>query len=129
MPYCSIALLQDQMVYPITFTPDGSQLYVSFNTSSFEDMVSCKSKIEACVTDIDSWMIMNKLKLNSNKTEILVFSSSHRRRPALDFLDIVSETVCCSTTTRNIGLFLVILYLWHLMLLLCASLPRLFSFA
>ena len=66
-------------------------------------MVSCKSKIKACVTDINSWMIINKLKMNSNKTEILGFSSSHRPRPALDFLDIVSENVRCSTTARTIG--------------------------
>ena len=65
--------------------------------------MSCKSKIEACVTDIDSWMIMNKLKMNGDKTEILVFSSFYRPRPPLDFLDIVSENVRCSTTARNIG--------------------------
>ena len=75
------------------FYTDDSRLYLSFKTSSFEDMVSGKSKIEACVTDIDSWMIMNKLKMNSDKTEILVFSSSLGPRPALDFLDIVSENV------------------------------------
>ena len=32
-----------------------------------------------------------------------VFSSSHRPRPALDFLDIVSENIRCSTAARNIG--------------------------
>ena len=58
---------------------------------AFEDMVSFKSKIEACVTGIDSWMIINKLKMDSDKTEILVFSSSHRPRPALDLLDIVQR--------------------------------------
>ena len=65
--------------------------------------MSCKSKIEACVTDIDPWMIMNKLKMNGEKTEILVFSSSYRPRPPLDFLDIVSENVLCSTIARNIA--------------------------
>ena len=65
--------------------------------------MSCKSKIEACVRDIDSWIIMNKLKVNGDKTDILVFSSPYRPRPALDFLDIVSENVRCSTTARNIG--------------------------
>ena len=85
------------------FYADDSQLYLSFKTSSFEDMVSCKSKIEARVTDIGSWMIMNKLKMNGDKTEILVFSSYYHPRPALYFLDIVSENMRCSTTARNIG--------------------------
>lgn len=57
---------------------------------------------------------MSKLKMNSDKTEILVFSSSQLPRPALEFLDIVLENVCCSTTARKIGL--IFLYLWHLML-------------
>ena len=66
------------------FYADDSQLYLSFKASSSENMVSSKSKIEACVTDINSWMIINKLKMNSDKTEILVFKSSHRPRPALE---------------------------------------------
>ena len=85
------------------FYADDSQLYLSFKTLFFEDMVSCKSKEEVCVTDIDSWMIMNQFKTNSDKTQILVFSWSNRPRPALDFLDIVSENVRCSTTAKNIG--------------------------
>ena len=111
-------ILQDHMAYLITF-----MLMTLSYTSSFEDMVSCKSKIEACVTDIDSWMIMNKLKMNGDKTEILFFSLSYRPRPALDFHDIVSENVRCSTTAWSIGVVFVILYLRHLMLQLCASFP------
>ena len=47
-------------------------------------------------------MIMNKLKMNSDKTEILVFSSSHRPRPALDFLDMCVAQLLQGT----LGLFL-----------------------
>jgi len=39
----------------------------------------------------------------SNRTEILVFSSSYCPRPALNNLVIASETVDCSTSARNIG--------------------------
>ena len=48
-------------------------------------------------------MLNNKLKLNSGKTEIIVFSSSYRPRPALENLVIASDTVDCSTTAKNIG--------------------------
>ena len=44
------------------FYADDTQLYLSFETSSFDDMVSSKAKLEACVHDIDSWMPINKLK-------------------------------------------------------------------
>ena len=53
---------------------------------------------------------MNKLKLNSHKTEILGFLLSHHRLPALDLLDIISANVRCSTTEGNYwDYFLVIL--------------------
>ena len=48
-------------------------------------------------------MLNNKLKLNSGKTEIILFSSSYRPRPALKNLVIASDTVDCSATDKNIG--------------------------
>ena len=38
-------------------------------------------------------MLENKLKLNSGKTEIIVFSFSYRPRPTLNNLGITSDTV------------------------------------
>lgn len=63
----------------------------------------CKSTIEDWVRDIDLWMLANKLKLNSDNIEILVFSSCYCPRPTLNNLVIASETVDCSTTAKNIG--------------------------
>ena len=36
-----------------------------------------KFRLEACVREIDIWMFLNKLKLNKDKTELLVISSCH----------------------------------------------------
>ena len=66
------------------FFTDDTQLYLSFETSSAEDLSICKSTIEDCVRIIDLWMLANKLKLNSDKTEILVFSSCYCPRPTLN---------------------------------------------
>ena len=55
------------------FYADDTQLYLSFETSSPEDLSTCKSCLGDCVKDIDLWMLNNKLKLNSGKTEIIVF--------------------------------------------------------
>ena len=60
-------------------------------------------KMEACVRDIDLWMLCNRLKLNQDKTEVLIFSSPYRPRPSLDNLTIVDEIVACSPMARNIG--------------------------
>ena len=55
------------------FYADDTQLYLSFETSSPEDLSTCKSALEDCVKDIDLWMLENKLKLNCGKTEIIVY--------------------------------------------------------
>ena len=76
-------------------------MFVLWNVTSAEDLSICKSTIEDCIREIDLSILANKLKLNSNKTEIVVFSSSYCPRPALNNLVIASETVDCSTTAKN----------------------------
>ena len=101
-------ILQDLTDLSYHSYADDSQLCLSFETSSPEDLSRCKSALEDCVKDIDLWMSENKLKLNCGKNEIMiiVFSSSYRPRPALINLVIASDTVDRSTTAKNIGVIL-----------------------
>ena len=63
-----------------------------------------------------------KLKLNSGKTEIIVFSSSYRTRPTLKNLLIASDTVDCSTTAKTIGvIFYISLSILPLVTAVCKS--------
>ena len=48
-------------------------------------------------------MLSNKLKLNKDKSEVLVISSSYRPRPPLSSVDICNETLSSSPSARNIG--------------------------
>ena len=49
---------------------------------------------------IDSWMVSNKLKLDGDKTELLIINAHHRPCPHIDHIDVSkfkiqpSETVC-----------------------------------
>ena len=65
------------------FYADDTQLYVTFETSSLNDMELYKCRLEVCVREIDTWMLLNKLKLSKDKTELLVISPLHRARPPL----------------------------------------------
>ena len=65
-----------------------------------------KTSMEACVRDIDLWMVHNRLKLNQDKTEVLVFSSCYRPRPNIGNLTIVDKMVNCSSTAKDIGVTL-----------------------
>ena len=39
------------------------------------------------------WMIKNKLKLNDDKTELVVISSKHQPRPAIASIQVGEETI------------------------------------
>ena len=63
---------------------DDTQLYISFNTDCCADLDEAKLRVERCVKEIDLWMCKNLLKLNQDKTELVVMiSSKFRNTPNL----------------------------------------------
>ena len=85
------------------FYADDTQLYVTFETSSLNDMELSKCRLEACVREIDTWMLLNRLKLNKDKTELLVVSSLHLARPTLSHIHVCDERVPTLSRASNIG--------------------------
>ena len=81
---------------------DDSQIYVSFEPTA-EGQQYCVSAIEACLRDIDLWMINNKLKLNNDKSELLVLRARHRPEPSIDTIMVSTEPISPSQSARNIG--------------------------
>ena len=55
---------------------DDSQLYISFHPSCPCDLIDVKNRINSCLSEIKSWMIVNFMKLNESKTELLVLGKS-----------------------------------------------------
>ena len=55
---------------------DDTQLYCAFELESFNQVFS---SIRTCISDIRSWMIKNKLKINDDKTELLIITSPHSK--------------------------------------------------
>lgn len=58
-----------------SYADDGQCYEVLELPAHWTDMAT---RIEACVTDIQSWMDRNMLKLNQDKFEFIVFHSRHR---------------------------------------------------
>ena len=52
---------------------DDPQLYIKFDLS---DPSIALEKNNLCISDIRTWMIKNKLKINDSKTKFLVLTSS-----------------------------------------------------
>ena len=55
---------------------DDTQIYLSFYQNDPTTAPMAISSIESCISEIHDWMRLNKLKLNDDKTDILVFSSN-----------------------------------------------------
>ena len=87
------------------FYADDSQLYISFNPNT--DTVNRLNQLEACIADIKRWMLVNFLKLNDDKTEVMLFGSPYflKKQPSISVL--VGETLINSSThVRNLGAIL-----------------------
>ena len=79
---------------------DDTQLYCTFHADSSTDALA---RVEACIRDIRSWMIANKLKINDDKTEFLAISSSRSSVKLDSSLTIGNESISQSTSCRNLG--------------------------
>ena len=83
---------------------DDTQLYFTFQpdlTSSLQ----AKSIIEACVSDVKSWMTKHFLKLNADKTEFLIIHSKYQKF-GLDSpisLHLDNSEIFPVPSVRNIG--------------------------
>ena len=65
------------------FYANDTQLYVSFKSYISGNPSRASSTLEPSARDTDIWMLCNKLKLNDNKTEMLIFHAKHRPAPLL----------------------------------------------
>ena len=62
---------------------DDTQLYLAFKPSEQSSIDNVKSRIEKCVEEIRSWMKLNLLKLNDDKTELIVITSRNSTSESL----------------------------------------------
>ena len=51
-------------------------------------------------------MVNNGLKLNQDKTELVLISSKFRYRPSLEFIQVVDEKIQPKPSARNLGVII-----------------------
>ena len=84
---------------------DGSQIYTTFTFSSYTEMEIVKNRMMDCTKDIDRWMTVNKLKINKDKSKLIVFSSRYRQQTLFNSLQVGGQDfIICSESVRNIGI-------------------------
>ena len=86
---------------------DDQQNYLSFKPSNTNSLAKSKQSLEACIKDIHKWMRTNKLKLNDEKMEIVLFSTRQQleklREDNTFEIKIGSEVIKPTPSARNLG--------------------------
>ena len=82
---------------------DDTQLYCAFDLHSPDETLST---ISACISDIRTWMIRNKLKINDDKTEFLLVTSSRANFTDNINLKIRNENIPPTDSCKSLGVML-----------------------
>ena len=86
------------------FYADDTQLYLVFEP--FENWIDISKRLEDCLTAISSWMCSNMLKLNEDKTEVMLFAPKHRMKDLQDcHLTFGGNVVTSSECVKNLGVY------------------------
>ena len=81
---------------------DDTQLYIAIEHSA--NLHSELLRMDRCVADIRNWMRHNMLKLNDDKTELIVFASRYNQHLYIDAsMMIGNTTVVCEPQVKNLG--------------------------
>ena len=85
---------------------DDTQMYCYFNPRDPISLQGALRSTECCLDELVQWMVMNKLKLNAQKTEFIIFTPVHLR-PLVDQLQPVFRVgdalISPSSVVRNLG--------------------------
>ena len=83
---------------------DDTQLYITFRPMDSASITVSKSVLQNCIAEIRAWMLRNMLKLNGDKTELLVVTSGRFKHQILvENITVDSAIVTPSNNVRNLG--------------------------
>ena len=83
---------------------DDTQLYLSFKPDH-DNQDRYMTRLENCISDLRTWMVNNKLKLNDNKTELIYIGTPYQLRKLIPRnLKIGNNEIIPSESVRNLGI-------------------------
>ena len=81
--------------------PDG------FKANDRAGELECIGRLEDCAVDLKQWMDQNRLRMNSKKTEFILFSSSVQlAKCTMESLNVSGEIILKVNVVRQLGVFL-----------------------
>ena len=65
---------------------DDIQLYASYNPARLGDQVETARRLTACIGEVRRWMVLHMLKLDDEKTKMMIFTSKHHLKTYRELL-------------------------------------------
>ena len=84
------------------FHDDDTQFHISFSTNNDMELTNSITKIEECLSDIDKWISINRLKVNKDRTELLYLFSKYKSQQSLLPLRFGTDIIKPSSHARNV---------------------------
>ena len=85
---------------------DDTQLYLSFNPDNSLSQAEAVHAVEQCIRAIRAWMHADKLKLNENKTEVMLIGTRQQlSKVNLTTLTVGDTSVATVDKARNLGVW------------------------
>ena len=79
-----------------------TQLYLSIEPSNVSALVY---DLEKCIRDVKNWMLINKLKLNDDKTESILCNPKSYK-VVVDKINVGSDSIHFTNVARNLGVII-----------------------
>ena len=100
--YHSIEQHDLEHVIPHHLYAEDIQLYVSFASG---DSAAALNGLQSCLASVQSWMSINKLKLNPDKTEFLLIGNEQQRNKYLSIfpMELLGVKTNPAKSARNLG--------------------------
>ena len=85
---------------------DDTQLYNSYDPKVPGDKDAALTKLTNCISEVKTWMLENKLRLNDTKTEFFIFSAKyHINSTKRVCMKIGDSVIKPSSSIKNLGIF------------------------
>lgn len=86
---------------------DDTQLQKPMKVTTGTDQLEARQVVERCVMDLASWMNINKLKLNSDKTEIIIIGTRQQTSKVIfDSVNICGNDIPTKDKVTNLGVII-----------------------
>ena len=89
------------------FYADDSQLYVHYNPNNPDAVQDAVLKIDQCCKEVKTWMTSNYLKLNDDKTEVIIVGTKAQlQKSNINTIDVCNSKIAVKNSVKNIGVYI-----------------------